>query len=244
MGVFIADLGAGMDPYPIYLLAVNAVAFLVFTIDLLLYKFAGRELVDHCVLSLFAVVGGGVGMLLAFLLRDRHVVKDNVAWRFIAVLGIIVWELVTLCAYGVVRLDVEALLAPLDLGALAPIGIYALSMSAVTFRVFAYDKWQAEHGGWRVREFVLHKLSLLGGAFGCLLAMRLVWHKTRAYYFVRGFPIMIVLQVGLVAYACLVGIICVGSADRWRGCRHEQAGGTRVCAEVQGGARAGRDRGA
>lgn len=187
MGVFIAYLGAGMDPYLIYLLAVNAVAFFVFTIDFLLYKFAGRELVDHRELSLFAVAGGGVGMLLALLLWDRHVVKDNVAWRFIAVLGIIVWGLVTLCAYGVVRLDVEALLAPFDLGALAPIGIYALSMSAVTFRVFAYDKWRAEHGGWRVREFVLLTLSLFDGAPSGLLAMHLVWHKPRTYYFVWGF---------------------------------------------------------
>ena len=196
-----------MGPYLIYLLTVNVVAFLAFTIDFLLYKFADRELVDHRLLSLFAVAGGGVGMLLAFLLWDRHVVKDNVAWRLIAVLGIIVWALVTLCVYGVVRLDVEALLAPLDLGALAPIGIYVLAMSAVTFCVFAYDKWQAEHGGWRVREFVLLALSLLGGAVGGLLAMHLVRHKTRVYYFAWGLPIMIALQIGMVIYARLAGII-------------------------------------
>lgn len=196
-----------MDPYLIYLLAVNVVAFLAFTIDFLLYKFAGRELVDHRVLSLCAVAGGGAGMLLAFLLWDRHVVKDNVAWRFIAVLGVIVWALVMLRVYGVVRLDVGALLAPLDLASLAPVGIHVLAMSAVTFCVFAYDKWQAEHGGWRVREFVLLTLSLLGGALGGLLAMHLVRHKTRVYYFSWGLPITIVLQVGLVVFARLAGII-------------------------------------
>lgn len=207
MSVFVAYQGAGMDSFLIYLLAVNAVAFLSFTIDFLLYKFADRELVDHRVLSLFAVAGGGVGMLLAFLLWDRHVVKDNVAWRFIAVLGIIVWALVTLCVYRVVRIDVGGLLAPLDLASLAPVGIYVLTMSAVTFCVFVYDKWQAEHGGWRVREFVLLMLSLLGGAVGGLLAMHLVRHKTRVYYFAWGLPIMIILQAGLVIYARLAGII-------------------------------------
>lgn len=196
-----------MDSFLIYLLAVNAVAFLSFTIDFLLYKFADRERVDHRVLSLFAVAGGDVGMLLAFLLWDRHVVKDNVAWRFIAVLGIIVWALVTLCVYRVVRIDVGGLLAPLDLASLAPVGIYVLTMSAVTFCVFVYDKWQAEHGGWRVREFVLLMLSLLGGAVGGLLAMHLVRHKTRVYYFAWGLPIMIILQAGLVIYARLAGII-------------------------------------
>ncbi|WP_219722284.1 DUF1294 domain-containing protein [Enorma phocaeensis] len=195
-----------MDPYLMYLLAVNAVAFLAFTIDFLLYKFADREFVDHRVLSLFAVAGG-VGMLLAFLLWDRHAIKDNVAWRFVAVLGIIVWALVTPCVYGVVRLDVEALLAPLNLGALVPIGIYVLVMSAVTFCVFVYDKRQAEHGGWRVREFALLTLPLLGGALGGLLAMHLVRHKTRVYHFSWGLPIMIALQVGLVVYARLAGII-------------------------------------
>lgn len=196
-----------MDPYLMYLLTVNAVAFLAFTIDFLIYKFAGRELVDHRVLSLFAVVGGGMGMLLAFLLWDRRVVKDNVARRFIAVLGVIVWTLVTLCIYGVVRFDVKALLAPPDLASLTSVGIYVLTMSAVTFCVFVYDKWQAEHGGWRVREFVLLMLSLLGGALGGLLAMHLVRHKTRVYYFSWGLPIMIILQVGLVVYARLAGII-------------------------------------
>ena len=101
----------------------------------------------------------------------------------------------------------KALLASLDLASLAPLGIYVLAMSAATFCVFVYDKWQAEHGGWRAREVVLLTLSLLGGELGGLLAMRLVRHKTRVYYFVWGLPIMIVLQVGLVAYACLAGII-------------------------------------
>lgn len=207
MGVFISYLEPVWNPFLYISWCPMLSHFLPSPSDFLSYKFADCELSDYRALSLFAVAGGGVGMLLAFLLWDRHVVKDNVAWRFIAVMGIIVWGLVTLCAYGVVRLDVEALLAALDLGALAPIGIYALSMSAVTFRVFAYDKWQAEHGGWRAREVVLLTLSLLGGELGGLLAMRLVRHKTRVYYFVWGLPIMIVLQVGLVAYACLAGII-------------------------------------
>lgn len=61
------------------------------------------------------------------------------AWRFLAVLGVIVWALVTLCVCGVVRPDVGALLAPLDLASLAPVGIFALAMSTVTLRLFVYD---------------------------------------------------------------------------------------------------------
>ena len=199
-----------MDPYLIYLLVVNALAFLLLTIDFHVCVRTGRdELIDHRLLSAFALVGGGVGMLAAFLVWDRKVNKDNVAWRFMALIGIVAWTLITLCVYGVVRLDASSLVAPLDLGGLAPLGVYLLVANLVTLALFIYDKLRAEQGRGhsRVPEVVLLGLSLVGGAVGGLIAMRLVRHKTRKWYFSWGLLAMIVLQVALLLYLRLGGMV-------------------------------------
>lgn len=186
---------------------MNGIAFLAFTIDFLVYWFMDRDFIDHRILSLFSVAGGGVGMLLTFLVFDRRAVKRNVAWRFMAIIGIVIWTVISLCVYGIVSIDVASLVAPLELGRLVPIGVYILVMSAITFCVFIYDKRQAEHDGWRVREFVLLGLSLAGGALGGIVAMHLVRHKTHIWYFVWGLPFMVVLQLALVVWLRLVGIV-------------------------------------
>ena len=199
-----------MDPYLTYLLVANALAFLLFTIDFLACMRTGRdELIDHRPLSAFALVGGGAGMLAAFLVWDRKVNKDNVAWRFMAVIGVIAWALVTLCVYGVVKLDIASLVAPLDLSGLAPLGVYLLAVNLVTLALFIYDKLRAEQGRGRRRvpEVVLLGFSLAGGAVGGLIAMRLVHHKTRKWYFSWGLPAMIILQVTLLVYLRLGGSV-------------------------------------
>lgn len=57
-----------MASYPIYLLAVNALAFLLLTVDFYVCMRTGREeLIDNRTLSAFALLGGGIGMLGAFL---------------------------------------------------------------------------------------------------------------------------------------------------------------------------------
>lgn len=199
-----------MDPYLIYLLAVNALAFVLFTIDFFATWATGRdELIDHRVLSAFALLGGGAGMLGAFLVWDRRVTKDNVAWRLMAIIGVIIWALVTLCVYGVVQLDVASLVVPLDLGSLTPLWVYLAAINVVTFCVFAYDKAQARlhNVPGRVPEFALLLLPLFGGAVGGLAAMHLVRHKTRKWYFTWGLPIIIVLQTMLLLYLRLGGIV-------------------------------------
>ena len=196
-----------MDPFLIYLMAVNVVAFVVFTIEYFLFMKSGRELVNHVAMCLFAVLGGGVGMLVSFLIWDRKVVKANAAWRFAALMGIVVWTMVVLAVYGVININLAAITEPLGLEKLAPLGIYLLVINIVTFIVFAYDKRQATRGGNRVREFVLLGLSFIGGALGGLIAMYVVRHKTSKWYFKFGLPAMIVLHVAVFVYLRLGGIL-------------------------------------
>lgn len=50
-------------------------------------------------------------------------------------------------------------------------------------------------------------LSLMGGALGGILAMRLVRHKTKKCYFALGLPAFLVLHVVVVAYAHMAGVL-------------------------------------
>ncbi|WP_244609688.1 hypothetical protein [Bifidobacterium moukalabense] len=72
-----------MDCFLMYLIGINVVTFLLFTIDYLIM--AGNSynwdtsLMDGRILSLFAVVGGALGMLLAMIIWARYANKHNIA---------------------------------------------------------------------------------------------------------------------------------------------------------------------
>ncbi len=56
-------------------------------------------------------------------------------------------------------------------------------MSCIAFGFYVKDKACAKKGAWRVPEKVLLSLGFFGGAIGALLAMKLVRHKTKHWYF-------------------------------------------------------------
>jgi uncharacterized membrane protein YsdA (DUF1294 family) len=55
---------------------------------------------------------------------------------------------------------------------------YFTLITLLTFLTYAYDKWAARGGHWRISEKTLHILSLVGGWVGALLAQQLLRHKT------------------------------------------------------------------
>ena len=65
------------------------------------------------------------------------------------------------------------------------LGWYVVA-SAITFGVYAWDKYRAVNTAWRVREQTLHQLEMLGGWPGALIAQRVLRHKRRkAAYMAR-----------------------------------------------------------
>jgi uncharacterized membrane protein YsdA (DUF1294 family) len=60
---------------------------------------------------------------------------------------------------------------------------YIATISLLTFFVYAVDKQKAKKQAWRIPEKVLLGLSFFGGALGGYLAMNIVRHKTRKWYF-------------------------------------------------------------
>jgi uncharacterized membrane protein YsdA (DUF1294 family) len=79
------------------------------------------------------------------------------------------------------------------------LGLY-ISLSLLTFIVYARDKFAAKHGAWRTRENTLHLLSLLGGWPGAMIAQRSLHHKSRKTSFKVVFWITVALNCASLGF--------------------------------------------
>ncbi|RYV03809.1 DUF1294 domain-containing protein [Shewanella sp. OPT22] len=72
-------------------------------------------------------------------------------------------------------------------------------LTVISFVFYAWDKFQAKKGRWRISEKYLHALSLVGGWFGALLAQHYFRHKTSKVSFRRMFWLTILMNIaGLI----------------------------------------------
>ena len=77
---------------------------------------------------------------------------------------------------------------------------YVLIISVVAVCVTVYDKWAAKkRPKERTRESTLLLLSALGGSVAMLLTMLAIRHKTKHIKFMIGIPLIIILQIALIA---------------------------------------------
>lgn len=78
--------------------------------------------------------------------------------------------------------------------------VYLVAINVVTVIVYGIDKWKAQFNKWRIPEATLLLLAVIGGSIGAWLGMRVWHHKTMHKKFKYGIPIIIILQLVLVAY--------------------------------------------
>lgn len=78
--------------------------------------------------------------------------------------------------------------------------VWLLLMSLVLFVTMGADKRRAVKGLRRVPEARLFALALLGGAVGGWLGMYAFRHKTKHWNFILGFPLIVLIQLGLCVY--------------------------------------------
>lgn len=122
------------------------------------------------------------------------------------------WALVVAIRYGLVTLpaSISDMLEGWYFDRLRILGIYLAVVNVVTFAAFVWDKHVAATGNShneRVPEARLLGLGLVGGAVGGMLAMRLARHKTRKWYFVWGLPLFVVLDVAVILFAHMSGLV-------------------------------------
>lgn len=82
--------------------------------------------------------------------------------------------------------------------------IYFLVMNIITFLLMGYDKHEAKVNQWRISEKALFLFCLLGGSIGGICGMYAFRHKTQKWYFKIGFPLILIIQIGIIIYMNVV----------------------------------------
>ena len=72
-------------------------------------------------------------------------------------------------------------------------------MNIVAFALMGHDKKRARQGKWRVPEKTLFLVTACFGGLGGVLGMKVFHHKTQHWYFRVFFPVMLVMQIVLLA---------------------------------------------
>ena len=77
-------------------------------------------------------------------------------------------------------------------------------MNIVSFALMGHDKRCARQGKWRVPEKLLFLVTACFGGLGGVLGMKVFHHKTQHWYFRVFFPVLLIVQIAVLAVgACL-----------------------------------------
>lgn len=76
--------------------------------------------------------------------------------------------------------------------------IYLIIINLIAFFAMLIDKRRAEKGKWRIKEYTLFLLALLGGSIGAIIGMYTFRHKTKKARFFVGFPLILIIEILLI----------------------------------------------
>ena len=72
-------------------------------------------------------------------------------------------------------------------------------MNLVSFALMGIDKRRARRGAWRISERALFMTTACFGGLSGVLGMKVFHHKTQHWYFRVFFPVLLVVQIVLLA---------------------------------------------
>ena len=72
-------------------------------------------------------------------------------------------------------------------------------MNLLAFALMGIDKAKAKAGAWRIPEKTLFLVTALFGGLGGTLGLNVFRHKTKHWYFMFGFPVLLVIQLAVLA---------------------------------------------
>lgn len=77
--------------------------------------------------------------------------------------------------------------------------IYLVITNVLGFALMGIDKQRARKNAFRIPEATLFSVAIVGGSIGSIIGMFLFRHKTKHWYFLVGMPLILLIQIGLVA---------------------------------------------
>lgn len=77
---------------------------------------------------------------------------------------------------------------------------YLLFINALAFIIYGIDKLKAKKGWWRISEYTLFMVAVIGGSVGAWLGVRFFHHKTLHRKFQWGIPFILFLQAIAIVY--------------------------------------------
>ena len=173
-----------------YFIVINVIGFFL---DLLSkYKKIDMLLI---IISFF---GGSLGILIAIILFNRNINKDNMMVLVFTICTFIM-QLILYLLFKENYFD-KFSLERLEKLNYKPFLIYLGIINLITFLAFGLDKYKAIHGKWRIKIVTLLGLCFLGGGIGGLLGVHVFKHKTNKNYFTLGIPLIILMHVIVILF--------------------------------------------
>ncbi len=192
-----------MGIFEYYLIGVNIIGFFLYLLNMFLYSHTENGQVD-AVLTIWSLIGGSAGILLAIFLFDRKNVKDNMMSRVFIACVFVIQVIILLMIKGHHADNITPAFWEF-FAKYKILLIYLAIINFIAFAAFAVDKVNAAEHRSRIRIVTLLGLAFVGGSIGSLLAMYLLRHKTKKDYFTVGIPLIMVMQVVVIFYAMNAG---------------------------------------
>lgn len=188
----------GLSPFVIYLVIINIIGFVLYLINSLLYRFTENGQID-IVITIAAIIGGSLGIVLSILIFDRKAEKGNMMSRVFVSCILVIQIVLIMIVQGHIA-DNITLQFWTFFDQHKWLIAYLVIINFITFAAFAVDKIAAIEHKSRIRIVTLLTLAFFGGSLGGIIAMYLLRHKTKKDYFTVGIPLIMIMQIVLLFY--------------------------------------------
>lgn len=91
-----------------------------------------------------------------------------------------------------------------DIFSIQNIMLYLITINLIGFAIMFIDKQKAKKGKWRIPENTIFVITAIGGGIGTIAGMYKFRHKTKKLRFTIGLPFLLILDILLIIWFCVV----------------------------------------